>query len=93
MWTRHLRKSSLSVVKFNAWQTDFAVDPFLALSEELAEELKSHKDALGHKVDDFKAATLKILRQVGPELARTVVSALLGSTVGGVAGDALASRC
>ena len=91
MWTRHLRKLNLSVVEFNAWQTDFAVDPFLALSEELAEELKSHKDALGHKVDDFKEATLKILRQVGPDLARTVVSVLLGSTVGGVAGDALAS--
>ena len=31
----HLRRHDFRVVKFDAWETDFADDPFLALSQEL----------------------------------------------------------
>ena len=36
MWTHHLRKIKFPVVEFNAWETDFSGDPFIALSTELA---------------------------------------------------------
>ena len=93
MWTQHLRNLYFPVVRFNAWETDFADDPFLALSEELMEELTSCEDLgpLGFKINQFKTATLKMLRRVGPGLVRGATSALLGPMAGELATDAFAS--
>lgn len=39
MWAQHLRNEKFPVVEFNAWETDFALDPFIALSTELTKTL------------------------------------------------------
>ena len=39
MWSQHLRNEGFPVVGFNAWETDFSEDPFIALSTELTEGL------------------------------------------------------
>ena len=54
IWAGHLRKLGFPVVEFNAWETDFTDDPFLALSEELTEGLHSRKDSLGDSAKDLK---------------------------------------
>ena len=56
MWAGHLRKLGFPVVEFNAWETDFTDDPFLALSEELTEGLRSRKDSLGDSAKNLRAA-------------------------------------
>ena len=93
MWAQHLRNLDFPVVRFNAWETDFADDPFLALSEELMEELTSCEDPgpHGYKIDQLKTATLKILGRVGPGLVRGVTSALLGPMAGELATNAFTS--
>ena len=40
MWELALKERGFRVVMFNTWQTDFANEPFLALSEELRETLE-----------------------------------------------------
>ena len=91
MWTQHLRKLDFPVVEFNAWETDFAADPFLALAEELTEEMSSYGVLPSHRMDDFKANTIEILRQSGPRLLGSVISTLLGSAAGDLAENTLAS--
>ena len=44
MWAHHLRKIEFPVVEFNAWETDFCGDPFIALSTELAEGIKNNSN-------------------------------------------------
>lgn len=44
LWSRHLCNEGISVVKFNAWETDFCRDPFVALSTELSESLRRSSD-------------------------------------------------
>ena len=41
MWAQHLRNERFPVVEFNAWETDFAQDPFIALASEIATGLQS----------------------------------------------------
>ena len=55
MWAGHLRKLGFPVVEFNAWETDFTNDPFLALSEELTAGLRLHKDSLGDGAKNLRA--------------------------------------
>ena len=40
MWKQHLVNEKFPVVSFNAWDTDFAGDPFVALSSELLNALE-----------------------------------------------------
>ncbi len=42
IWRQYLINVGFSVVQFNAWETDFAGDPFLALCTELTDELETH---------------------------------------------------
>ena len=39
MWAQHLRNERFPVVEFNAWETDFAQDPFIALYAEITRGL------------------------------------------------------
>ena len=71
---------------FNAWETDFANDPFLALSEELREELTQYPGAIEDKViEKFRGAAHRVLETVGPTTIRVLASTLLGSAGGEVA--------
>ena len=61
MWSRHLRKKCFPVVEFNAWETDHAADPFVALVSEL-------KDGLS----EFEEGSLKDMIQKTAETAKQV---------------------
>ncbi len=55
IWAQHLRKEKFPVVEFNAWETDFSGDPFVALSAELTEGLHEYTDEpLATKIADTK---------------------------------------
>ena len=45
MWSQHLRNEGFHVVHFNAWETDFANNPFQALSAEITRSLEQYSDS------------------------------------------------
>lgn len=45
IWRQYLLNLGFPVVQFNAWETDFAGDPFLASSTELTDGLKEYADS------------------------------------------------
>ena len=47
MLGHHLRHHGFPILEFNAWETDFAGDPFLALSEELSAGLRKYASRAG----------------------------------------------
>ena len=64
MWTKYLRKEGFPVVNFSTWETDFSVDPFIALSEEISQELEQYMT---------KSAELRATREKVIKAAREVV--------------------
>ena len=44
MWSQHLRNEQFPTVEFDAWETDHAADPFVAIVTELTEGLRGFKD-------------------------------------------------
>ena len=90
MWAQHLRDQEFPVVKFNAWETDFSGDPFVALSTELIEGLSQDTDTpLGQKI----AETKEVLRRAVPGLIRVATAGILNvePLLGKEVGQALAS--
>ncbi|MYJ94866.1 MAG: hypothetical protein F4053_04525, partial [Proteobacteria bacterium] len=78
MWSRHLRNLKFPVVEFNAWETDFAEQPFLALSGELTRGLKDYADeSLEKKIERTKELTKELLVQAVP-IGLRLASASLG---------------
>ena len=71
IWSQYLRNKGFPVVSFNAWETDFSDDPFIALSEELSKGLKEFKKpGFGDQFERFKGASLEIARRAIPGLIR-----------------------
>ena len=64
IWAQHLRNQGFPIAKFNAWETDFSGDPFVALSTELTEGLHEYADAplAKEKIDDTKEVAKEVLR-------------------------------
>ena len=64
MWAHHLRKIKFPVVEFNAWETDFSGDPFIALSTELAEGVKNNpnKKDFTEKIDSMEELSKQLLK-------------------------------
>ena len=60
IWAQHLRNQRLPVVEFNAWETDFSGDPFVALAAELTEGLRKY-GKLDTKIDATKEAAKEVL--------------------------------
>ena len=89
MWSQHLRNVDCPVVEFNAWETDFAADPFLALTEEMIEEFGKFEFSNGAKIDRFKSVAAKVLRQVGPELVQSAAESVAGPVAGKTIGNLL----
>lgn len=78
MWAQHLRNERFPVVEFNAWETDFAQDPFIALTSEIATGLQSLGSTAGrlggHRL---RSAAASIARTVPGATARVVVSGVV----------------
>ena len=64
MWAHYLRKIKFPVAEFNAWETDFSGNPFIALSTELAESVKNNpnKKDLTEKIDFMKKLAKQLLK-------------------------------
>lgn len=78
MWSQHLRNKGFPVAGFNAWETDFSEDPFIALSTELTEGIESGlDDSLAKKVAETKAMAGKVIRHVVPATIRLATSGVL----------------
>ncbi len=76
MWARHLRNQEFPVVEFNAWETDFSGDPFIALSTELTDGFPGPKDKT-------LEARIKSTRKLAKEIAkRSLPGAIRIATAG-----------
>ena len=77
MWSQHLRNRGFSVVEFNAWETDFSGDPFIALSSEITDGLgKYAKDSQSTGLEAFRKATRQMMRTMSGPLLRIGASAV-----------------
>ena len=83
MWEKHLQKMGYIVVNFNAWETDFSNDPFLALSSEIATQLAAKDGA--HSISDHIDALKDFAKEVAFRRVPNVLStiAALGTAAAG----------
>ena len=80
MWAAHLRNEGFAVVEFNAWETDFSGDPFVALSARLQEQLDdAEADGAGQSVERFRVAAKKIALRAAPIAIRLLSQGLFDS--------------
>ena len=80
MWEQHLRNQEVPVVSFNAWDTDFSGDPFIALSEEISAELeqfKSKSDEIASKINRVYAVGKEVIKRSIPGLIRLGTSGIV----------------
>ena len=96
MWAQHLRNEGYPVVEFNAWETDAAGDPFVALSTEITNGLKDWgKRPVEFKIQRTEKLAKQVLRRTLPGALRLgaslvpVVGAELGHVASSWAEDAL----
>ena len=80
MWAVHLRREGFAVAEFNAWETDFSGDPFVALSAKLQEQLDdAEADDAGQLGERFRVAAKKIALRALPIAIRLLSQGLLES--------------
>lgn len=72
MWSRYLRDENFPVVEFNAWETDFSRDPFVAISAELTDELKKYVSK--SNIDKIKKVAGEIARLVPKAITREIIA-------------------
>ena len=78
MWSQHLLNRGLSVVRFNAWETDFSEDPFVALCTELTENIHADEGTeLSNKIDEMKEKGQVVFRHLASNALRRVTLGLM----------------
>ena len=78
MWSQHLRNNGFQVVEFNAWETDHAEDPFVALAAELEKGLKEIGDrSFKEKIKDTMEAAKKVALRSIPGIIRGLTAGIL----------------
>ena len=78
MWAQYLRNNEFPVVSFNAWEADYAGDPFLSLVSEITEGLSEYKETtFSEKIQDTKEAAKKVLVRAIPGLLRIATAGIL----------------
>ena len=79
MWSRHLRNKRFPVVEFNAWDTDYAEDPFVALASELEKGLKAFDEggSFKERIKDTMEAAKKVALRSIPGIIRIVTAGVL----------------
>ncbi len=99
IWAQYLRNEDFPVVEFNAWETDFAEEPFIALSTELAEGLNkecekyvddSLKESLKKKVKVVKGKAKDVTRSLIPGIIKAAAVGVSAATGVPLDGDAVA---
>ena len=87
MWAQYLRNQGFRIVKFNAWETDFSGEPFIALSRELRDGFQKCTDkSIDQKIEE---TTKEVLRWTVPNLVRLAATTIPVAGTG--MGEALAS--
>ena len=80
MWAAHLRSEGYAVAEFNAWETDFSGDPFVALSSRLQQKFEAAPpDKLAETTDRFAKAVKKVALRTAPVAIRILSQGLLES--------------
>ena len=75
LWGQHLRNEGFTVVQYNAWETDFCEDPFVALCAELTTAFDTvEENALGKERARFSEAAQKVIQHVAWNAVSHVVS-------------------
>ena len=78
MWAQYLRNQGFPIVKFNAWETDFSGDPFVALSTELTEGIQEYtNESMAPKIADTKKRAKEVLRRAVPGVIRLATAGIL----------------
>lgn len=79
MLRAHLEATRHPVVFFNAWETDFVAEPFVALSSELTEGLSqvAGASAWSEQLEATKSAAADLLRTAVPALIRIATAGAL----------------
>ena len=94
IWSQYLRNEGFPVVEFNAWETDFAGEPFVALSTELTNAFQKYSEDLSaDRISAAKKAAKEVLRWVVPGAIRLATAGFLdvGQLAEKEIGQALAS--
>ena len=75
LWSQHLRNEGFQVIQYNAWETDFCEEPFVALCAELTEGVNT-KGELGvtKEVNTVKKNAQKVIQHVTWNAASHIVS-------------------
>ena len=91
---QHMQNEGFPVVSFNAWETDYSGDPFIALSEELSSGLAVYTTRnLRPKLEAFGKSTLEVMKRSITPLIRIGTAGVLDVSplIEAEIGNALAS--
>ena len=78
IWAQHLRNQGFPVVSFNAWETDYSEDPFVAVSAELTQQLQPYTDeSLKEKIESTIQVAGKVALRAVPGLIRVGTAGIL----------------
>ncbi|MCY3828638.1 MAG: P-loop NTPase fold protein [Rhodospirillaceae bacterium] len=94
IWAAHLRMEQFAVAEFNAWETDFSGDPFVALSSQLEDHFKTRKGTSNrNKKDRFSNAAKKVAVRAAPAVIRVISSGIVDvGNIGEKIGQEIASH-
>ena len=81
MWSQHLHSQGFPIVSFNAWETDFAVDPLVALISELSKALGEDDSGT------LKETAKEIVLRSAPHLLKLIP--LVGDSGASIAREAI----
>ena len=76
IWSQYLRNNGFPVVEFNAWETDHAGDPFVALSSELTKGLREYEGTDKGLTEKITKAATEVLRRVNPGLVQSAIAGI-----------------
>ena len=81
MWKQHLRNQGFPIIEFNAWETDFSEDPFVALTAEITSGLEAYLPPnSGIDVGNIRKRARKILWAVGTSALRVATQNVVDLT-------------
>ena len=80
LWAAHLRNEGFAVAEFNAWETDFSGDPFIALSSRLRDQFdRTQPNVRASSSQRFSEAAKRIALRAAPIAMRIFSQGLLDS--------------
>ena len=84
MWAHHLRKIKFPVVEFNAWETDFSRDPFIAIYAELYKELTELIEGTDRPYKKDLTKRIKFLEEIANQVVQLAVPGAIRFLTNGI---------